>query len=319
MTIKLKTIKIVLATLISIVIAQLLSLEYPLAAGIIAILSVLDTKKESITTAFQRLASTLVAFFIASVIFYLFGFSVLTFSLYLLFYVPVAYRYNLQSGIATCSVLVTHFVTAGSIAVYWQINGLLLMGIGAAVAILFNLWMPSYEEDLNQKVELIEEELRQFLSLFYSYLLGEAAHRALNNKARSLASLIDETETIALMDFENQLVNNSDYYIKYVQMRERQLDLLKVMIENITAVRLETDQNTALAELFDEISKQLHEKNTGLSLLERISVLYRHFRQSKLPETREEFESRAILFQILRDIERFIEIKRDFFIAHSDE
>jgi len=319
MTIKLKTIKIVLATLISIVIAQLLSLEYPLAAGIIAILSVLDTKKESITTAFQRLASTLVAFFIASVIFYLFGFSVLTFSLYLLFYVPVAYRYNLQSGIATCSVLVTHFVTAGSIAVYWQINGLLLMGIGAAVAILFNLWMPSYEEDLNQKVELIEEELRQFLSLFYSYLMGEAAHRALNDKARSLASLIDETETIALMDFENQLVNNSDYYIKYVQMRERQLDLLRVMIENITAVRLETDQNTALAELFDEISKQLHEKNTGLSLLERISVLYRHFRQSKLPETREEFESRAILFQILRDIERFIEIKRDFFIAHSDE
>lgn len=319
MTIKLKTIKIVLATLISIVIAQLLSLEYPLAAGIIAILSVLDTKKESITTAFQRLASTLVAFFIASVIFYLFGFSVLTFSLYLLFYVPVAYRYNLQSGIAPCSVLVTHFVTAGSIAVYWQINGLLLMGIGAAVAILFNLWMPSYEEDLNQKVELIEEELRQFLSLFYSYLMGKAAHRALNNKARSLASLIDETETIALMDFENQLVNNSDYYIKYVQMRERQLDLLKVMIENITAVRLETDQNTALAELFDEISKQLHEKNTGLSLLERISVLYRHFRQSKLPETREEFESRAILFQILRDIERFIEIKRDFFIAHSDE
>ena len=319
MTIKLKTIKIVLATLISIVIAQLLSLEYPLAAGIIAILSVLDTKKESITTAFQRLASTLVAFFIASVIFYLFGFSVLTFSLYLLFYVPVAYRYNLQSGIATCSVLVTHFVTAGSIAVYWQINGLLLMGIGAAVAILFNLWMPSYEEDLNQKVELIEEELRQFLSLFYSYLMGEAAHRALNAKARSLASLIDETETIALMDFENQLVNNSDYYIKYVQMRERQLDLLRVMIENITAVRLETDQNTALAELFDEISKQLHEKNTGLSLLERISVLYRHFRQSKLPETREEFESRAILFQILRDIERFIEIKRDFFIAHSDE
>jgi len=319
MTIKLKTIKIVLATLISIVIAQLLSLEYPLAARIIAILSVLDTKKASITTAFQRLASTLVAFFIASVIFYLFGFSVLTFSLYLLFYVPVAYRYNLQSGIATCSVLVTHFVTAGSIAVYWQINGLLLMGIGAAVAILFNLWMPSYEEDLNQKVELIEEELRQFLSLFYSYLMGEAAHRALNAKARSLASLIDETETIALMDFENQLVNNSDYYIKYVQMRERQLDLLRVMIENITAVRLETDQNTALAELFDEISKQLHEKNTGLSLLERISVLYRHFRQSKLPETREEFESRAILFQILRDIERFIEIKRDFFIAHSDE
>lgn len=319
MTIKIKTIKIVLATFISILIAQALGLEYPLAAGIIAILSVLDTKKESIATAFQRLASTVVAFFIASVIFYFLGFSVLTFSLYLLFYVPVAYRFNLQSGIAPCSVLVTHFVTAGSIAVYWQINGLLLMAIGAVVAILFNLWMPSYEKDLNQKVKTIEEELRQFLSLFHSYLMGETVQRALNTKARSLAILIDETEKIALMDYENQLVNNSDYYIKYVQMRERQLDLLKAMIQNITAVQLETEQNIALAELFDEISIQLHEKNTGLSLLERISVLYRHYRQSKLPETREEFESRAILFQILRDIERFIEIKRDFFKAHADE
>ncbi|SFC26585.1 Uncharacterized membrane protein YgaE, UPF0421/DUF939 family [Alkalibacterium subtropicum] len=318
MTIKLKTIKIVLATFISILIAQALDLEYPLAAGIIAILSVLDTKKESIATAYQRLASTVVAFFIASVIFYVFGFSVLTFSLYLLFYVPAAYKYNLQSGIAPCSVLVTHFVVAESIALYWQINGLLLMAIGAVVAILFNLWMPSYEKDLNQKIHSIEEELRQFLGLFYTYLMGSTVHQDLNSKARKLSALLEETEKIALMDHENQLVKNSDYYIKYTQMRERQLDLLKVMIQNITAVRLETEQNRALAQLFDDISKQLHEKNAGLSLLEHISVLYRHFRQSELPKTREEFESRAILFQILRDIERFIEIKRDFFMAHSE-
>lgn len=319
MTIRVKTLKIVLSTFISIVIAQAIGLEYPLAAGIIAILSVLDTKKESITTAYQRIASTIVAFFIASTIFYLFGFSVVTFSLYLVFYVPIAYRFNLQSGIAPCSVLVTHFVTAGSIAVYWQINGLLLMAIGAIVAILFNLWMPSYEKDLSQKVKAIEEELRQFLGLFYTYLMGEAVHQDLNAQARKLSCLIEDTEKIALMDYENHLVNNSEYYIKYTQMRERQLDLLVVMIQNITAVKLETEQNAVLAELFDEISKQLHEKNTGLLLLDRISTLYRHFRQSELPKTREEFESRAILFQILRDIERFIEIKRDFFMAHSEE
>ncbi|WP_368645149.1 aromatic acid exporter family protein [Alkalibacterium putridalgicola] len=318
MTIKLKTIKIVLATFISILIAQALGLEYPMAAGIIAILSVLDTKKESIATALQRLASTVVAFFIASVIFYLFGFSVLTFSLYLLFYVPVAYRYNLQSGIAPCSVLVTHFVIAESIALYWQINGLLLMTIGAVIAIIFNLWMPSYEKDLNQKIRSIEEELRQFLSLFHTYLMGDTAHQALNAKARKLADLLEETEQIALLDHENQLVNYSDYYIKYTLMRERQLDILKVMIQNITAVRLETEQNLELALLFDDIANQLHETNPGLSLLDHISVLYRHFRQSKLPRTRAEFESRAILFQILRDIERFIEIKRDFFMTHSE-
>ncbi|MER2064549.1 MAG: aromatic acid exporter family protein, partial [Alkalibacterium sp.] len=289
------------------------------AAGIIAILSVLDTKKESIVTAFQRLASTLLAFFIATVIFYLFGFSVSTFSLYLLLYVPVAYSFNLQSGIAPCSVLVTHFVTAESISMYLQINGLLLMAIGAVVAILFNLWMPSYMKDLNLKVREIEEALRQFLNLFYTYLNGETGHHVLNTKARQLSALLDEAETVALLDYDNHLVDQNEYYIKYVQMRKRQLDLLKVMIQNITSVQLEIEQNSALADLFAEVARQLHEKNTGLQLLDNISVLYRHYRNSELPETREEFESRAILFQILRDIERFIEIKRDFFMSQQNE
>ncbi|MDZ7834522.1 MAG: aromatic acid exporter family protein [Alkalibacterium sp.] len=315
MTIKIKTIKIVLATLIAILIAQALDLEYPLAAGILAILSVLDTKVESITTAYARVMSTIVAFIIASAVFYFTGFSVVSFGLYLIVYVPIAYRFDLQAGITPASVLVTHFVTAESIAVYWQINGLLLMAIGASAAVVFNLWMPSYKKDLNQHILHIEEELRQFLKLFHSYLMGNTVQSALKEKARKMTNILNETEEIALMDYENQLTNKSDYYIKYTQMREKQLELMKVMIQNITAVNLETDQNQVLAELFDEISDQLHEENTGLKLLDNISVLYRHFRQTELPRSREEFESRAILFQILRDIERFIEIKRDFYVA----
>lgn len=319
MTIKIKTIKIVLATLISILIAQVLNLEYPLAAGIIAILSVLDTKIESIKTAIARMGSTLLAFAVASVVFYLLGYSVWTFSLYLLIYVPIAYRFDLQSGIAPCSVLVTHFVTAQSIAMYWQINGLLIMAIGATIAILLNLWMPSYEKDLNENVRFIEEELRRFLKSVHAYLLGDTDQNELTLKARRLTELLHETEKIALLDYENQITNRSDYYIRYTQMRVQQVDLLKVMIQTLTMVKLETEQNKVLAGLFNEISDQLHEKNTGLALLEHISALYRYFRRSELPKTREEFESRASLFQILRDIERFIEIKRDFFVSLSSK
>jgi len=317
MTIKIKTIKIVLATFISILIAQALNLEYPLAAGIIAILSVLDTKQESIATAFARLGSTILAFLVASIVFYLLGFSVISFSLYLLVYVPIAYRFDLQAGIAPCSVLVTHFVTAESIAFYWQVNGLLIMAIGVIVAVGFNLWMPSYEEDLNQKIDVIEEELREFLGLFHAYLLKNTDQSSLEMKARRLTKLLNETEKTALVDYENHITNKDDYYIRYAQMRKRQLDLSKVMIQNITAIKLEIEQNKVLAHLFNEVADQLHEKNTGLILLEHISALYRYFRQSELPKTREEFESRAILFQILRDIERFIEIKRDFFVSPS--
>ncbi|MDZ7834622.1 MAG: hypothetical protein U5K84_04035 [Alkalibacterium sp.] len=87
-----------------------------------------------------------------------------------------------------------------------------------------------------------------------------------------MITILDKTEEIALMDYENQLTNKSDYYIKYTQMREKQLELLRVMVQNITAVKLETEQNQVLAELFVEISDQLHEENTGLKLLDNISV-----------------------------------------------
>ena len=101
-------------------------------------------------------------------------------------------------------------------------------------------------------------------------------------------------------------------------MRERQLDLLEMDIDNITAIKLKTEQNIVLAELFDDISKQLHEKNPVLSHLDHISSLYGHYRRSDLPKTREEFESRAVLFQILRNMEKFIEIKREFFMIYRD-
>lgn len=311
-------IKIVLATSIAIVIAKAVGVIYPFSAGTIAILSVLDTKKESIATALKRLGSTLMAFTIASIIFYFLGFSVWTFNLFLMVYVPAAYKLNFQSVIASTTVLVSHFITAESIALSWQINGFLLMIIGATTAIVFNLWMPSYEKDINENIRSIEEELRQLLRLFYTYLMGDTVYRELKVKAHQLSDLLEDTKKIALLDYQNRLVNNNDYYINYIEMRERQLDLLELDIDNITAIKLKTEQNIVLAELFDDISKQLHEKNPVLSHLDHISSLYGHYRRSDLPKTREEFESRAVLFQILRNMEKFIEIKREFFMIYRD-
>ena len=61
MTLSHRTIKIAFATVIAILIAQFLNLNYSVSAGIIAILSVLDTKKSSVLTALQRIASTVLA------------------------------------------------------------------------------------------------------------------------------------------------------------------------------------------------------------------------------------------------------------------
>jgi Predicted membrane protein len=55
-----------------------------------------------------------------------------------------------------------------------------------------------------------------------------------------------------------------------------------------------------------------------VSLLEDIDKLYKVFRDSELPKTRKEFESRAILYYILTDFEKFLLLKRDFYVEHGE-
>lgn len=309
-----KTVKIVLATVLSILIAQFLQLENPLAAGIIAILSVLDTKKESLMTASARILSTIVAFIIATIVFYFMGFTVWAFGIYLIIYVPIAYRFHLEDGIAPCSVLVTHFMIAGSTSFFWQVNGLLLMTIGALMAVGFNLWMPSQKQVLDQRIEKIEEEMRIILKLLGEQLVEETENQQLIKQIRKASTLIKETEGLALTEYNNQLLKKDDYYIKYTQMRDSQLDIMKKMASNVCNIDLRTEQNAILSKVFEDIAEQFHESNTGVELLERLALLYKEFRQSELPKTRHEFESRAILFQLLNDIDEFLQLKKAFFI-----
>ena len=69
MSLGLRTVKIASSAFIAIIVAGWLGLDYAIAAGIIAILSVLDTKKTSLLTAGQRLVSTILALSIAAVLF----------------------------------------------------------------------------------------------------------------------------------------------------------------------------------------------------------------------------------------------------------
>lgn len=319
MSLKHRTVKMVLATLLSIYVADFFQLEHILAAGIIAILSLLDTKRASFITAFKRTASTVTAFLIASLIFYFFGFTVTAFGIYLIIYIPIAYRFDLQSGIAPCSVLVTHFIGAGSIAWEWQINGFLLMTIGATSALLLNLWMPSHKSELAESKREVDESIRMILKDISSRLSGQSLPYKISDKVKAAQEQVSSAKSEALKDYDNQLFRKNDYSLRYVQMRQQQLTLISKMMHSLQNIHMGSAQAKILAELFHNTSEQLNEKNTGLLLLENITDLYRDFRQSKLPETREEFESRAYLFLLLNDIEEFIEIKRAFFIREETE
>lgn len=311
-----RTIRITVSALLANFVAMLIGLENPYAAGIIAILAVLNTRKETLDRVKEYSGSTILAFAIATAVFYIFGYSIYSFAVYLAVYVPLAYFLKVDAGIAPCSVLVTHFLIAESISWAWQINGLAIMFIGLFFALLANFWIPSHNQKIEMMVVDIEKQMSLILFLLEKRLLeGSKNRERIQQELKDLCKQTIELEKIAFIEYDNRDFSDDSesYYIKYAQMRQRQYDILNRITNSLDNVLPNTDENRILASIFGETAEQLDETNTGIELLGYISNLYRVFRDSSLPKSREEFESRAILYNILTEFEKFLELKRDFY------
>ena len=102
-------------------------------------------------------------------------------------------------------------------------------------------------------------------------------------------------------------------------MRKRQNDILRDMAENVNRCQLAASESMILAQLFKKTAQQLSQENPAQNLLDDITQYLAIFRERPLPKTREEFETRATLLQLLRDLETFIQVKVDFYQQFHEE
>ncbi|HFU4217604.1 TPA: aromatic acid exporter family protein [Streptococcus suis] len=318
MSLSLRTIKLIFATVLAIYLATALGLSYATAAGIIAILSVLDTRKSSFKMARNRLFSTLLALTIAVLTFTLFGFGIWTLGIYLALYVPLAYRFNWEAGIAPSTVLVTHLLLEQDISLIFLGNELTLFLIGAGLALLFNLYMPSQEKKIEAYHDQVEDLLKQILLRFEAFLLnGDGRNEA--ELITQLDKTLEEALKVVYLDRHNQLFQQTNYQVHYFEMRAAQNKILRTMAGNINKCLLEGRENVILSSLFERAAQQLSRENSAKELLLDIELFHATFRERPLPQTREEFETRATLFQLLHDMEAFIRLKVDFYEVYKDE
>ncbi|HEM4952002.1 TPA: aromatic acid exporter family protein [Streptococcus suis] len=318
MSLSLRTIKLIFATVLAIYLATALGLSYATAAGIIAILSVLDTRKSSFKMARNRLFSTLLALTIAVLTFARFGFGIWTLGIYLALYVPLAYRFNWEAGIAPSTVLVTHLLLEQDISLIFLGNELTLFLIGAGLALLFNLYMPSQEKKIEAYHDQVEDLLKQILLRFEAFLLnGDGRNEA--ELITQLDQTLDEALKVVYLDRHNQLFQQTNYQVHYFEMRAAQNKILRTMAGNINKCLLEGRENVILSSLFERAAQQLSRENSAKELLLDIELFHATFRERPLPQTREEFETRATLFQLLHDMEAFIRLKVDFYEVYKDQ
>ncbi len=312
MKIGLRTIKTVIASVLAILIATQLHLLYATAAGIIAILSVGNTKKTSLKSGLGRVLSLGLAIILSFICFTTLGFHPWAFGVFLLVFIPLSVRCNLADAIVVNSVLITHFLVEKSFSWQMILNETLLMTIGVGLALLLNLYMPDNEKQLKEDIKAIEEDFRTIIFAMAAHLNLEKI-APLDDACLDLRSKLRAALNQAHIHQKNQWISEEDYYSDYFSMRLAQLRILRDMVNLLIEIDIDGLFVDELRKVLISTAENFAEENDGKLILWQIEAVYQNYRQKPLPQTREEFENRALLFQFLQSFRSFIEIKAIFY------
>lgn len=315
----LKTVKTGIGATIAILLAQFMGLKYPTSAGIITILSIQNTRKESVLIAFRRLVATFIALTIGSVLLSLLGFNAVSFGVYLLVFIPLAVKAKVVEGIVPASVLVTHLLGEGHISIMLFVNELLLMIVGAGLALLVNIYMPSLEADLIYEKQKLEENMFSIFTKMGNALQLESKKLEIEVELEALQDALEQGRMKATQYRNNAFMSERSLYEKYFDMRYSQYQIMLYMRKHFEHFYRVTPGASQIAKLTQETALSVKGKRSVETLMSELELLREDFKRSKLPETREEFENRAMLYQFLTDMEQFLYVKHLFKIGLSEK
>ncbi|MGE7592749.1 aromatic acid exporter family protein [Peribacillus frigoritolerans] len=306
-----RTIKTALGATLAIIIAQMLNLEYFSAAGIIAILCIQVTKKKSVYASWHRFLACLIAMAYASLLFQFIAFHPLIIGLILLIFIPTAVALKINEGIVTSSVIIMHLYGSGDITFSLLINETILIAVGVGVALVMNLYMPSVDDKLLAYQESIETNFSAILMGIVRYL-RDNDHTWDGKEITETANLLNQAKSLAFRDVENHFLREEDLYYHYFKMREKQFEIIERILPLVTNIPLVVKQSGIVADFIEDLAENVHPQNTAILYLRKLEEMEIHFRGMPLPQTREEFESRAALLQLIKEMERYLLLKHSF-------
>ena len=306
------TLKITAAAVLAILCANALKLDFAVSAGIVAILSVQPTKKETIKTAMARLLAFTAALGISIPLFNLLGFTVQVFFLYLAVFILICQWRHWLSAMAMDSVLISHFLSFGKSDIPQIMNEVLLFVIGVGFGILVNIFLHKKTNYIEELKSQTDDKIRQALHRMSLRILDPQLKDYNGDCFISLNKSIFTAKKQAEENFNNQFTRKDTYDNRYISMRENQTKVLQEMFK--CACKITTVPHTAplVAAFLEKVSVEYHKDNDVQNLLAELEELRSKMKTVPLPIERTEFEDRANLFMLLERLEEFLMLKRIF-------
>ena len=161
-------------------------------------------------------------------------------------------------------------------------------------------------------MKYVEEQLQQILAHMADYLRKEPLKHSVWEDIDGLEAKIKDYIEDAYEYNNNSFSKHPEYYIDYFEMRLLQIDELHSLHYEMRKMQSMPEQAEIIAEFMDFVTESIGKMHALDMQLERLYSILEHMKTQELPKSREEFESRAILYHVLMDLEDFLLIKKRF-------
>ena len=307
-----RAVKISVAAIAAILLAELVGLQFSVSAGIVAILSVAFTKRETLQTAWSRFVAFAVALVIAAVCFNLIGYDNIGFFVYLAVFIVICQFMGWHSAMAMDSVLISHFLSLKNMGLEALTNeiGLFVIGVGAGIAA--NIFLRKDVDSMQRMKQETDELMKRALHRMSLRIMDPHMEGYDGSCFEKLSRTIDDASALARLNYMNQLSKKDTDDIEYIAMREKQSDTLYEMFKHLSKIGTVPVTAGLLSEFFEKVSEQYSMDNTVEGLLKDFGELDAKMKDMPLPADRCEFEDRARLFAVMRGLEEFLITKKDY-------
>ena len=194
------------------------------------------------------------------------------------------------------------------------LNEFLLVVIGILFAFLLNMFQDNRGQKRNfaERIHHLEQKMQGSLAEIAKYLSGQPTRKGL---WRDLASIEKQLQRCMEEAYEyegNTYGEDAAYYARYFEMRLNQCRILHNLQNEMQKIRSMPVQAEIVAEYIEYLSEYVTELNEPAPQLQQLSDIFLWMKNEPLPVSRAEFESRAVLYHILMDLEEFLMVKKRF-------
>jgi len=306
--------KIAIGSSVAMLIAQALQLQNATSAGTIALLTIVTTKWETLRLSAARLITFAVAVLLA----------ILTFSnsysqweiygIYLLLLVIISEWMGCKNTISVNAVIGAHFLVSRDFSKEYIVNEFLLVLIGTVVAFVTTMFSRNKRrrKKLVVSIEQVENELQMILKELASYLMKREMKEDVWRDIKELEAKLKRLVVDASEYEGNTFHSHTGYYMDYFEMRLEQCNVLHDLHYELQKIRSHSTQAEMIADYMIYLVDYVVETNSPMEQIEKLEHMVDEMKEQPLPVTRDEFETRAVLYHILTELEAFLIHKRRF-------